>query len=147
MKKHLCSDVFVCVEGKFLFIFKLLYGIISRSVFLSILSPLSPALIFMLIWKHITPFSSLPLFTYVTSPPHLFPSVCSSSRLQSSVGCVQSARSVWRLWRPGGPTGAFSLFSHPLSSWQHPQPPGRLQWLADSGHLFFAHSALTSLAF
>lgn len=55
------------------------------------------------------------------------------SRLQSSMGGVQSARSVWRLWRPGGPARAVSLLSHTLPPWQHPRPPGRLQWPTNSG--------------
>lgn len=62
---------------------------------------------------------------------------CSPTRLQSCMGCVQSSRSVWGIWRPGGPTGAFSLLSHSLSTWQHPWPAGCLQWPADSGHSSF----------
>lgn len=100
---------------------------------------LSPSLFFNFNLKPHCPFFLLS--SHYPTLPHflaLCAAICSSSRLWSSVGCVQSARPVWGLWRSGGPAGASSLLSHPLSSWQHPRPPGRLQWPADPGHSLFS---------
>lgn len=57
-----------------------------------------------------------------------------SSRILSGLGCLQSAGSVWRIRRPGGPTGAVGVLSDSLSSWQHPRPAGCLQRPSESGH-------------
>lgn len=74
-KKHLCSDVFVCVEGKFLFICNLLFCIISRSVFIDSFAVISCSHFYVNLKTHhpLFLFSTLNL-RYLTSPPRFPPS-------------------------------------------------------------------------